>query len=599
MKPILDQGQRIAKLHSPYASSDVGVHRFTGREALSAPFTYQVEIYSTLDAIDFDQALGSNVSVEVMRYDGSTRAFDGILTAAQWLGKRDAYYFYRMELRPWFWLLTKTTDCRLFHEKTVVEIIEEVFGDHGFAKFRKALNESYPTIEYCVQYRETDFAFVSRLMEKYGIYYMFEHSIGTHEMVLCDSKASHKPLPGAAQLPYIALTGQDRTDKEHVSEWVHNRTFNTGKVVYNDYDFEKPQSDLLAPTEADAAYAESKLEHYDYPGKYVEQSKGEKFAKVKLQAEQADDHTRSAAGDAVGIFPGGLFTLTGHPSGGNNIEYLVTGATHDLTVEIFRSGAEGEYGNPYRGAYDVLPASIPYRAQLATPLPKIAGAQTAEVVGEGEIDVDEYGRILVKFHWDRDEQDSCRIRVGQLWSGRSWGGAYWPRVGQEVIVQFLEGDPDQPICVGTVYNGDNNVPYELPANKTIGGIKSNSTIGGDGYNEFYFEDEKGQEEICLHAERDYNLVIERDQTYHIKRDRKEQIDRDWINKTNHDIKFEADNLIEFKVFQSIIRLTPQGITIDAPTIKVTGTMSVSVEAPMTDVKGTATLILKGGVVLIN
>lgn len=575
------------------------MHRFSGREALSTPFHYEVEIFSTRDALDFDEVLGTNVTVEVKRYDGSTRAFDGIVTGAEWLGKRDAFYFYRMQLRPWFWLLSKTTDCRIFHEKTVVEIIDQVFGDHGFAKYEKAVNESYQPIEYCVQYRESDYDFVNRLMEKYGIYYMFEHSIRSHKLIMCDSKSSHKPLPGAAQLPYIALEGPDRGDKEHFTRWVHNRSFNSGKVEFNDYDFERPQANLLASSEGDAAYAESKLEIYDYPGKYVQQGRGEKFAKVQLQAEQAQDHRRTAYGDAVGVFPGGLFNLTGHPSGAQNKEYLVTAASHDLTVELFRTGGGGAADNPYQGIYELLPASTPFRAPPVTPKPRIAGAQTAEVVGEGEIDVDKYARIKVKFHWDRDEQDSCRVRIGQIWSGKSWGGIYIPRVGQEVIVQFLEGDPDKPIIVGTVYNGDNSVPYELPSNKTIGGVKSSSTVGGDGYNEFYFEDKKGQEEICLHAERDYNLVVDRDENRHVKRDRVHEVDRDWLNQTGRNIKFEAQKLIEFKVFQSVITMTPKGITIEAPTIQVTGQMRVNVEAPMTEVKGTATLILNGGIVKIN
>lgn len=628
MAPVLDQSKRIAKLHAPFPETQVGVHRFVGNEGLSDLFEFEVEVYSTLDAIDFDQALGTNVSVELKSFDGK-RVFDGILVAARWLGKREAFYHYRLVLKPWYWLLTRTTDCRLFHDKSVPDICEEVFGEYGFAKFEKRLSESYPPLEYCVQYRETDFAFTSRLMEKFGIYYYFEHDVKSHRLIMADSKSSHSPPPGGGTLPYIALGSPDRHAKEHVYRWEHGRSFNTGKVAYNDYDFEKPQADLLAEAEGQARYAESKLEIYDYPGKYVEQGKGERFAKVWLQAEQARDHRRVGTGDAASVFPGALVTLSGHPSGAQNIEYLVTRANHAYEGERFRTGAGDPAAEPYEGSYEFLPSSTPFRAPLVTPKPVIAGAQTAEVVGEGEIDVDKYGRILVKFHWDRDEKDSCRIRVGQVWSGKSWGGIYWPRVGQEVIVQFLEGDPDRPMVVGTVYNGDHDTPYDLPSKKTIAGVKSDSTEGGGGFNEFTFEDKKGQEEVYLHAERDFRIKVKRDERREVDRDVTRRVTRDVTDTVGRNVSetvgsnvsitiggnrtetlggnwsvssmgpqsFTSVASITHTVAPSTVTMNPGMVSTTAPMVNITAMGLVNVNAGIINL--TAGIINLTGLVLVN
>ncbi len=605
------QTQRVAVLTTPFGADVLNAVRFDGTEGLSELFEFSIEAVGEGDPVDFNDAIGSNCTLSL---EGKTtkREFCGVLTEATHLEASANLNTYRLVLRPWLWLLSRTSDCRIFHDKTTLDIIEEVFRDRGFTDFDPRLSESYPKREYCVQYRESDLAFVCRLMEEDGIYYYFEHEKGKHTLVLADAKSSHNPVPGLPDLMYLPRVVTGRTDTESVYEIVTNRSFQSGKVALKDYDYEKPTAAMKSAHANPTGHARDSLEIYDYPGRYTETSDGDRFARVRLEAAQAADKRRQAIGDAPALFPGGLTKLKDHPQDSENIEFLIVGCNHAFAAQDYRSAGSPAGGEPYRGNYLLQPSDRAFRAPATTGKPRVYGPQTAKVVGASgeEIDVDEMGRILVQFHWDRRQDKSRRVRVAQTWSGNNWGSIMIPRIGQEVVVEFIEGDPDNPLVVGTVYNADRAVPYALPANKTKGGIKSNSTKGGSGYNEIVLEDKKNSEEIGVHAQKDLSVVVlnketreigerfagggaARKTTIHQGDDElkvstgKQKVDIavDQNVKVGKEIVIEAGVKITLKVGGSKIEITPAGITIN-------GTATV-------DIKGSAMVTAKGGLIKLN
>lgn len=539
MNSPLKQTTRISKLDTPFGDDVLVIEEFDGQEGLGEMFEYRIEALSEKDDLDFDKALGKKCQVTHNSFD-KKRVFNGYLVEAEWLGQKGHLFSYRLILRPWLWLLSRKADCRIFENQTALEIIEDVFNEHGY-EFRKSTNESYPKLEYCVQYRETDLAFVLRLMELHGIYYFFEHEDGKHTLVLADGKSSHKDIPDCKTLPFHEHGAALEEAKQHVVYWSKRRRLRSGKIEFKDYDFEKPTKKMEAKAEGPGSYSKSDMQIYDYPGKYKEpgQPEGEKYAKVWLESEQAVDLRRHASGDAANLFPGGLTTLSKHPTGGENDKYLVVRANHNITVQSYRSRSDADDELTYDGSYEFQPTSRAYRMPYSTPEPRIYGIQTAKVVADDdhqgeEIAVDKHGRIRVEFHWVRAGKDgkkkpSCWIRCAQVWSGKGWGGQFIPRVGMEVVVEFLEGDPDRPLVLGTVYNGDNKHPYdpdEDDQNKTQSGFKSNTTKGGGGYNEFRFEDQEGKEEIFMRAEKFHKKVVRMKETTEIGEEMREQVTRD-------------------------------------------------------------------------
>ena len=520
----LNQANYMAELQTPLGADVLALKSFTGTEGLGELFEFQAEAISEQENIDFDQVLGQACTIKLKTYQDKERNFCGILTNAQWVGsevgERQHYSHYKLVLRPWFWLLAHRADCRIFLDQDVKKTIQDVFEKAGFARgtdFKFNTTGNYDKIKYCVQYRETDFAFVSRLMEQYGIYYYFEHKAGQHTMVLADSRSSHSSVPDLSSVKYHMQTSAYRRVEQQIHSWTSDRRFRTGKIEFNDYDYLKPPKQLRAPKEASESYTRSKFEVYDYPGKYDEQEKGKQFAQFRLEAEQAVDHRRMADGDAPSLFAGGLVTVEEHPTSAENKEYLVIRAGHSFGTQYYGS-VSSENAAGYHGTYEFLPSDRPFRSLPLTPKPRIYGIQTAKVVvkkgddGE-EISTDENGHIWVQFYWDREPQKSCPIRVAQVWASKQWGGQFIPRIGMEVVVEFLEGDPDRPLVTGCVYNGDNKFPYDLPDNKTQSGLKSDSSKGPNkGYNEFMFEDKQGSEKIRMHAEKDHEVTIKNSQT---------------------------------------------------------------------------------------
>ncbi|WP_395697035.1 type VI secretion system Vgr family protein [Methylocella sp.] len=619
MTSELAQDTRLASLKTPLGEDKLVLTRFDAAEALSETFEVRIEATSLDANIDFDRAIGVNCAVVVKSYGGRERAFNGVLVEAQAAGSRAELSLYRLTLRPWLWLLTRTSDCRIFENKTALDIVKQVFQDRGFSDFSDRTTTNFPQLDYCVQYRETDFAFVCRLMERHGIYYFFEHAKDKHTLVLADAKSSLKPVPGLASLPFIGGDKQERRDREHAAKITPQRSFRSGKFELTDYDYLQPGADLKGDAQGEAAYARSKMEMFDYPGAYKKKSDGETYARVRLQAEQALDRRAAAEGDAPSLFPGGLTTLEGHPQGSVNKEYLVVRALHSYSAQAYRSGA-APGGDLYSGRYELLPSDVPYRAPLATPRPLVHGPQTAKVVGKDgeEIDVDEHGRILVRFFWDRKNKQSCRVRVAQVWAGKGWGGQTIPRIGQEVVVEFLEGDPDRPLVTGAVYNADYKHPYDMPADKTQSGLKSDSSKGHGGYNEFMFEDKKGSEKVRMRAERDHEAKIRRAQTVEIgeaftshgdpSRDVTLKNGSDSLSIENGDQSVDVKGKQDVSVLQTISIEAMQKITLTVGASSITiDPVSITLNAPMinlqsavqTQISGGAMLTLTAGFITIN
>jgi type VI secretion system secreted protein VgrG len=537
----LSQSERIAELKTPLGEDALLLVQFNGTEGLGELFEFRLEAISEQENIDFDKALGQGCTLTLKAYDDKKRNYNGILTHAQWVGKAKDYHRYNLVLRPWLFLLGHRADCRIFLDKDVRDIIKEVFSKAGFNDFDDRTSSNYDKIPYCVQYRETDLTFVTRLMEQYGIYYFFEHTDGKHTLVMADSHSSHKAVADLPKVPFIPFKKKELHTEPHLSEWTSERRFCTGKVQYNDYDYLSPGKNLLAPAEASENYTHAKLEVYDYhPARYDEQDKGKDFARFRLEAEQAADRRRHIRGDAALLYPGGLVTVEKHLTDSENKEYLIARCGHRFLSQHYRSvsaaareitppagalaapadGTGTEEDQFYYGSYEFQPSDRPFRMLAVTPKPRIRGIHTAKVVpkqGEDseEISTDEYGRIWVQFFWDREPQKSCPIRISHVHASKQWGGQFIPRVGMEVVVQFLEGDPDKPLVTGVVYNGDNKHPYNLPDNKTQHGWRSDSSKGHNGYNELLFDDKAESELIRMHAEKDHDVTVKNTQTHTI------------------------------------------------------------------------------------
>jgi type VI secretion system secreted protein VgrG len=522
-----------------------GLH---AREELGRLGDYQLDLLSPKADIKVDQILGKNVTIKLALPDDSTRFFNGYVTRFSQGGSYGRYTQYRASVRSWLWFLTRTSDCRIFQEMTVPDIVKKVFGDEPAADFKFELTGNYRKWTYCVQYRETDFNFVSRLLEEEGIYYYTRHTDGHNTIVLTDSTSKHKPTHGYEKISYIAPEEVVRPELEHISSWDFACEVQPGVYVHDDYDLERPSVELKTNKTLKRSYSPSTYEIYDYPGHYLQKPDGEQYAHVRIDEFGTLYEVAQGVSNAKGIEVGALFTLEDFPRDDQNREYLIVAANYDLRFGDYEA-LPVPTGTDYRCTFVAIPTSQQFRPRRATPKPFVQGPQTAVVVGPAgdEIFTDKYGRVKVQFHWDRlgkkDQNSSCWIRVSSPWAGKSWGAVSLPRIGQEVIVDFLEGDPDQPIVTGRVYNAEQMPPYELPANKTQSGVVSRSSLGGspDNFNELMFEDKKGSELVYLRAEKDYTNAVENDEVRWVGHDRWTEVDHDETNHIYHDRTETVDN----------------------------------------------------------
>jgi len=463
---------------------------------------------------------------------GDVRYFNGLVGRFTQVGSTGTLGTYHATLYPWTWFLTRTADCRIFQNMTVPDIIKQVFRDSGYTDFEESLSGSYRIWEYCVQYRETDFNFVSRLMEQEGIYFYFLHLDGKHILKMTDSISGHDPIINP-DVMFLPPTQNITSEQDYITSWSFSRDVQPGVFVHNDYDFKNPKANLEAKLSNPFAHTKADGEIYDYPGEYYNAGDGNTYVRSRLEEIQAQYERASGEGTVHTMYAGGLFSLTDCPRQDQNREYLVVGCSYQLTNNEYSSSpAASEL--EFNVSIDAIDSKTPFRSPRTTSKPMVQGPQTAVVTGPSgeEIWTDEYGRVKVQFHWDRygknDENSSCWIRVSNPWAGKKWGAIALPRIGHEVIVDFLEGDPDQPIITGRVYNGDNMPPYDLPANQTQSGMKSRSSKGGNGenFNEIRFEDKKGKEEVFIHAEKDQLNEVENDETTWVGHDRLETVDND-------------------------------------------------------------------------
>jgi type VI secretion system secreted protein VgrG len=483
---------------------------------------YRVQLLSTDSDIKIGDVLGTPMCIDLELTGGTTRHFHGIVTRFCSTGWNGEYARYEAIIHPWLWLLKKSSNCRIFQGMTVPDIVKSVCSTYGGLVSLSAdgLTAEYPALIYCVQYRETDFDFVCRLLEDAGIYFYFTCTDDSHTMVLADSYNTHEDIDGYDSLKFTNSKKSGGLIEETVSQWVASGEIQSSSYAMNDYNFEKSQGStsggMKSISTIAAAFEQTAYEMYDYPGQYVDAAHGDLLAKARLERLHGQCELIDARSDARGLFAGGLFTLADHPRDDQNRKYLVTGARYQINGGDYTSGGSADMNVECR--FTAIGHTFPYRPSAVIAKPIVQGPQTAIVVGKAgeEIWTDEHGRIKVQFHWDRlggdDEQSSCWVRVSQTWAGKGWGAFTLPRIGMEVVVSFLEGDPDRPLVTGCVYNSDAMPPYALPANQTRSTFKTNSSKGGGGYNELRFEDKKGAEEIYMQAERDFNRVVKNNDT---------------------------------------------------------------------------------------
>jgi type VI secretion system secreted protein VgrG len=494
-------------------------------EQLGEPFQFELEVLSDEANLKPNDVLGEALTVS-LQVGSSLRHFNGFATTLTRLGTLGEFFHYRLTLRPWLWFLSRATNCRIFQKMNVPDIIKKVFRDHGFSDFDERLSGEYGQKEFLVQYRETDLHFVRRLMEHEGIYFFFRHAAGTHTLVMADSIAAHLATPFYTELRFVPPDKNRDAHLDHVNAWESVSEVETGAYALSDYDFEKPRVPLGVQRKFTLKQAHSEYETFDFPGNYKETADGSRYALIRLEELHANRLRAEGEANARGLLVGSFFTLTEHPVDVANRDYLVVSCNALIRSHELQSGT-ADPGDVFRCRFTAIESDRAFRPPRVTLKPVVQGAQTARVVGKKgeEIWTDPYGRVKLQFPWDRkgpgNEDSSCWVRVAQVWAGTDFGAIHIPRIGQEVIVEFLEGDPDRPIVTGRVYNFDNMPPYDLPMNQTQSGIKSRSTLGGnqDNCNEIRFEDLKGSELFFMQAEKDHTTEVKNNQSTNVVKNR--------------------------------------------------------------------------------
>ncbi len=531
---------------SPLPPEDLRFEAVTATQGVSALDTIELELLSARPDIAAEKLLGQPVGVAIALGAGGQRHLNGLVTRLG-IGRAQGRWFrYHASVRPWLWALTRTADCRIFQDQNVRQIIETVFADHAaIADFRFKLHKSYRTRTYCVQYRETDFDFVARLCEEEGIYWYFEHGAGgAQQLVLVDDVAALEPAPGAESLPYYDNRGQRAPDVATIGDWSASREVRTGKAALTSYDFERPGTTLRVEQVQPRSHTLDDAEVFDFEGRYTRKDDGQHLVDTRLEELQCGFERLAGTTTSHALQVGHLFRLTNHPRADQNAQYLCLHSRLSLRLAPSESvgGAGTDGGDHFECSFAAQPSQQPYRAPRRTPRPFVQGPQTAVVAGPAgeEIYTDKYGRVKVQFHWDRygkrNDQSSCWVRVSSPWAGKSFGFVQIPRIGQEVVVSFLEGDPDQPLVTGRVYNAEQMPPWELPSNATQSGVLTRSSKGGayGNANAIRFEDRKGAEQLWIHAEKNQDIEVENDETHSVGHDRSKTVDHDETVLVKHD-----------------------------------------------------------------
>lgn len=660
--PDYTQEERSMRVESDLEEDVLLLQSFSGRERLSAPFSWDLRLLSEDSSIDAEDLLRSPMVLTLSTPSGEDRIVHGRVRRFVQMGQDEDLTSYRAEIVPWLWFLSLTRDCQIFQDMTVLDVVEDVFDEQGYSDYDIRCTRSYPERDYCVQYRESHLNFVSRLLEEEGIFYFFEHEDSGHTLVLADHESAFPACPGQEEAP----VGQAAVPEEDVvTELTQEHAVTAGEVTLTDYDYLQPSLSLDSNISGDG---DGEIRDY-HPRRFTSREEGDRKARLLMEAEEARRQVVHGQSSCRAFRSGHSFELYGHYRDDINREYTLVEVRHTGRAGDYRAGTSSAMD--YRNEFRAIPHDLPYRPPREAEKPDVQGSQTAVVVGKDgeEIWTDEHGRIKVQFHWDRegekDEKSSCWIRVASRWAGKSWGEVHVPRIGQEVVVDFLEGDPDRPLVTGCVYNADYPPPYDFPSEKTRSGTKSRSSKDGSSsdFNEIRLEDKKDEEEIYVHAEKDLRTLVENDERRKVFGERHTTVGEEddpaaddqmiekqevhggrgrivggdevvivegsdgravTVEQGNHGLRVEqgdnktqvdmGDNLtkvklgsdettamksIELKVGQNKIKIDQSGITISGVQVKIEGTATLEAKAPMATVKSSGILTLKGSLVKIN
>ncbi|MCC6537798.1 MAG: type VI secretion system tip protein VgrG [Bryobacterales bacterium] len=630
------QEERVLQLATALGPDILLAQSFSCAERISG--LYSVHVWACAEEADAGsitaQALiGQRAFVRVKSKDDKYRHFHGIVRRFTHVGRDDTFQFYRLELVPLAWRMSQVTNCRIFQDLSVPDIVAKLLGDYG-VKLQNKVSLPHKPWDYCVQYRESDFAFISRLMEQEGIHYFFEHGEDQETFVFADGPSVNAPCPNGANVIYRPFMHAEEERENVVTGWEAAQELRPGLFSMRDHNFQKHDSLFhVSEPSANTIGGADKLEIYDYPGEFAQlfskpderigeiQPEGESTVKRRMQAEETE--TKIFSGESIWrhLAAGFKFTLEEHLKGDYNAEYVLTSVQHQgVQAPGYRSDTQAPI--PYQNSFRAIPAATPYVPARTTPKPVVQGPQTAVVTGPSgeELHLDKYGRVRIQFFWDRegtfDEKSTCWVRVAQSVAGKKWGSVFHPRIGQEVVVAFLEGDPDQPLIIGSVYNASSMHPYTLPDFSTMSTFKSDSSKGGGGFNEFRFEDKKGDEHIFLHAERNHHTRVKKDsfrlvdENDHliINKDHKAKIGGDSHTTVSGDEQRKAANFL-LKTDQELHGKAGTAMGLEGgTTVHLKGGMKVIVEAGMqvslkaggsfVDI-GPAGVAIKGPLILLN
>lgn len=618
------QLDRPIQIVTPLGEDVLLLEGFDGRETISQPFRFNLSLLSEQRRIDFDAAVGMRATIKFVGEEGEcVRHVNGHVVAFAQGGTVQNLYRYQATLVPWLWLLNYSGGSRIFQHKTVPEIVSQIFTERGFTQdFSLRLGDTYEPRDYCVQYRETDFSFVSRLLEEEGICYFFEHTADRHKLVLIDQSNKFLACPKQPVARYHT-SADDHLDEDAIATWSVGQEVRTGKYTARDFNFEQPRFDLLATINGTDTRG---FEQYDYPGEYLSANSGERLVRLRIEEQEAARSSATGTSDCRAFTAGYKFELRDHYRPDLNRAYVLLSISHSAYLPANYESNAGGGGATYHNEFVCIPhTATPYRPPRLTPVPTVQGTQTATVVGPAgeEIYTDKYGRVKVQFHWDREgkfnEHSSCWIRVSQPWAGGGWGAVSIPRIGQEVVVDFLEGDPDKPLIVGRVYNAAQMPPYALPAGADMMGFKSNTTKGGSGYNEIVICDGKAGELVRIHAQKDMDTTVRNNDTQHVMVDRAIKVDgkhdetvkKDMsttvsegnqtnrvetgfqenivkgsikIESTASEIKIIAKTKITLEVGASRLTMDQDGnIELQGSNLQIYGTATIRAESPDTDI----------------
>ncbi len=534
MNKLFSQQARQGRLFTVLGTDVLVLLRMDGSEELSGDFEWRVEALSDQPGLDLHGLLGTHATVEIDHANG-TRPFDGIVCEARARGAFENGFRYDLVLRPWLYAASLRRNMRIFHNNTVLDIVEEVLSAYvgfGSPHLESRVTGDYPILEYTVQYGESDADFVRRQLERHGISWSWQHEAGNHTLLLTDSSFSLPEIPGASR-PYYGIDGFHQHEGEHFSLWSSAERITTGAVRLTEYNFKIPMAAQEVDHMGNATHPGGDIESYDWPGDYLKQREGQGVVNARVDAERGQAPRHKAEGDVVSLGAGWRVTLRGDEvPNATGQTFVCLKAQHRFRAQAYGTGDSGNDETPYVGSYVLMPDDTPYRPERRTIGPRVQGPETAVVVGEGEIDCDEHGRILCRFHWDLEGAHTMRVRVSQSWASKGWGGMVIPRIGMEVIVEHLRGDPDKPIVTGCVFNGKNDAPYPLPEHKTKSVFRSDSHKSA-GFNELSFEDATGAENIALHAQKD--------QTIKVLNNRMKRVDNDQIESVGTNKSIEVGN----------------------------------------------------------